>query len=75
MQTEQIKIELMVEKSAKILELVGSSKADALSVATSLVDAQAAGQASKAMGVTSQDRAARRTRRARRAARKPPPAQ
>jgi uncharacterized oxidoreductase len=46
MQTEQIKIELMVEKSAKILELVGSSKADALSVATSLVDAQAAGHSS-----------------------------
>lgn len=46
MQTEQIKIELMVEKSAKILELAGSSKADALSVATSLVDAQAAGHSS-----------------------------
>lgn len=46
MQTEQIKLELMVEKSAKILELVGSSKADALSVATSLVDAQAAGHSS-----------------------------
>ena len=46
MQTEQIEIELMVEKSAKILELVGSSKADALSVATSLVDAQAAGHSS-----------------------------
>jgi uncharacterized oxidoreductase len=36
----------MVEKSARILELVGSSKADALSVATSLVDAQAAGHSS-----------------------------
>jgi len=46
MQTEQIKLELMVEKSAKILELAGSSKADALSVATSLVDAQAAGHSS-----------------------------
>jgi uncharacterized oxidoreductase len=46
MQTEQIEIELMVEKSAKILELVGSSKTDALSVATSLVDAQAAGHSS-----------------------------
>ena len=46
MQTEQIKLELMVEKSAKILELVGSSRADALSVATSLVDAQAAGHSS-----------------------------
>jgi len=46
MQTEQIKLELMVEKSAKILELVGSSKADALSVATSLVDAQAADHSS-----------------------------
>jgi len=46
MQTEQIKIELMLEKSAKILELVGSSKEDALSVATSLVDAQAAGHSS-----------------------------
>jgi uncharacterized oxidoreductase len=46
MQTEQIKLELMVEKSARILELVGSSKADALSVATSLVDAQAAGHSS-----------------------------
>jgi uncharacterized oxidoreductase len=46
MQTEQIKLELMVEKSAKILELVGSSKEDALSVATSLVDAQAAGHSS-----------------------------
>ena len=46
MQIEQIKLELMVEKSAKILELVGSSKADALSVATSLVDAQATGHSS-----------------------------
>jgi uncharacterized oxidoreductase len=46
MQTKQIKTELMVEKSAKILELVGSSKVDALSVATSLVDAQATGHSS-----------------------------
>jgi hydroxycarboxylate dehydrogenase B len=46
MQTVQIKPELILEKSAKILELVGSSKADALSVATSLVDAQAAGHSS-----------------------------
>ncbi|MEJ6626334.1 MAG: Ldh family oxidoreductase [Actinomycetes bacterium] len=46
MQTEQIKPELILEKSAKILELVGSSKADALSVATSLVDAQVAGHSS-----------------------------
>jgi uncharacterized oxidoreductase len=36
----------MLEKSAKILELVGSSKVDALSVAASLVDAQAAGHSS-----------------------------
>lgn len=46
MQTEQIKYELMLEKSARILELVGSSKEDALSVAESLVDAQAAGHSS-----------------------------
>ena len=46
MQTEQINKELMLEKSARILELVGSSKADALSVAESLVDAQAAGHSS-----------------------------
>lgn len=46
MQTEQIKLELMLKKSAKILELVGSSKEDALSVAASLVDAQAAGHSS-----------------------------
>ena len=46
MQTKQIKYELMLEKSARILELVGSSKADALSVAESLVDAQAAGHSS-----------------------------
>jgi len=46
MQVEKIKRDLMVAKSARILELVGSSKGDALSVAESLVDAQAAGHSS-----------------------------
>lgn len=46
MQIEPVDRNLMVSKSAKILELVGTSKEDALSVAQSLVDAQAAGHSS-----------------------------
>lgn len=46
MQMELIDRNLMVTTSAKILELVGTSREDALSVAESLVDAQAAGHAS-----------------------------
>lgn len=46
MQTEKINPDHVLAKTKLILELVGTSTADALSVATSLVDAQAAGHSS-----------------------------